>query len=234
MNKHRISLIVIAGIALFCFIAADSARGQLEMTLHGTTDSPIVNFTLSGFDVASDSFALAGIGFDVTDGFDPFPPGVNGADFGKFAIQIGAATVTNGNSTLDISHLSFQDSSMLDTVDRFGAGVEGFFSVAPGNTVSWSGTGTIDLSEKGLTFSDLNSGMGVGEMNFPGLGAVLNGKLIVTSIGDVNCDGAVDLLDVEPFVTLVTNGQFDAKADINQDGSVNLLDVEPFVGLLTN
>lgn len=52
--------------------------------------------------------------------------------------------------------------------------------------------------------------------------------------GDVNGDGSVDLLDIAPFVDLVTSGEFLAEADINQDKSVNLLDVSPFIDLLTS
>ena len=52
-------------------------------------------------------------------------------------------------------------------------------------------------------------------------------------LGDVNLDGSIDLLDVAPFVELITSGDFQAEADINQDGVVNLLDVGPFVGLLS-
>ena len=52
-------------------------------------------------------------------------------------------------------------------------------------------------------------------------------------IGDVNGDGSVNLLDVTPFVDLVTAGEFLAEADINQDKSVDLLDVIPFVEILT-
>ncbi len=52
-------------------------------------------------------------------------------------------------------------------------------------------------------------------------------------LGDVNCDGSINLLDVGPFVDLLSTGSFDSKADINQDGVVNLLDVAPFVDLLT-
>jgi hypothetical protein len=52
-------------------------------------------------------------------------------------------------------------------------------------------------------------------------------------LGDVNCDGVVDLLDVAPFVAILTSGGFDPKADINQDGQVTLTDVAPFVALLT-
>ncbi len=51
--------------------------------------------------------------------------------------------------------------------------------------------------------------------------------------GDVNQDGVVSLLDVQPFVDLLTTGGYQAEADVNQDGAVNLLDVQPFVDLLT-
>ena len=51
-------------------------------------------------------------------------------------------------------------------------------------------------------------------------------------LGDVNCDGFVNLLDIQPFVNLLSSGGFVEKADINQDGLVNLLDVQPFVDVL--
>ena len=51
--------------------------------------------------------------------------------------------------------------------------------------------------------------------------------------GDVNRDGAVNLLDVAPFIDLLNNNQFQLEADINEDGSVNLLDVGPFVDKLS-
>ncbi|MEM9410133.1 MAG: hypothetical protein AAGA30_03405 [Planctomycetota bacterium] len=53
-------------------------------------------------------------------------------------------------------------------------------------------------------------------------------------LGDVNCDGEVNLLDVSPFVDLLSNGGFNDKADINGDEEVNLLDVGPFVEILSN
>ena len=67
-------------------------------------------------------------------------------------------------------------------------------------------------------------------------GFLLNGAFAIhlsSSIsGDINCDGAVDLLDVQPFVDLLSGGVFSGKADINGDGKLNLLDVGPFVELL--
>ena len=50
-----------------------------------------------------------------------------------------------------------------------------------------------------------------------------------TLLGDVNCDGEVNLLDVAPFVELIINGTFSEKADFDGNGSVDLLDVAPFV-----
>ena len=52
--------------------------------------------------------------------------------------------------------------------------------------------------------------------------------------GDINGDGTINLLDVQPFVAILISGEFEAVADINGDGEVNLLDVEPFVLKLTN
>ena len=52
-------------------------------------------------------------------------------------------------------------------------------------------------------------------------------------LGDISQDGVVNLLDVQPFFDLLTNGGYPTEADVNQDGVVNLLDVEPIVDLLT-
>ena len=71
--------------------------------------------------------------------------------------------------------------------------------------------------------------------------AQINGPQLRTAsdkkgvLGDVNCDGEVkevNLLDVGPFIDLITSGDFSPKADINGDTVVNLLDVGPFVDLL--
>ena len=51
-------------------------------------------------------------------------------------------------------------------------------------------------------------------------------------LGDINCDGIVNLLDVDPFIDLLANGLFSAKADFDGDGQVTLLDVAGFVNAL--
>lgn len=52
-------------------------------------------------------------------------------------------------------------------------------------------------------------------------------------LGDLNGDGAINLLDVQPFVTAVSNGTYVAAADMNNDNVVNLLDIGPFVEALS-
>jgi hypothetical protein len=48
-------------------------------------------------------------------------------------------------------------------------------------------------------------------------------------LGDVNLDGVVNGLDVDPFVDVLLNGPYQAEADMNEDQVVNGLDVDPFV-----
>ena len=47
--------------------------------------------------------------------------------------------------------------------------------------------------------------------------------------GDVNGDGQVNGLDVDPFVDTLLQGPYEAAADMNEDQVVNGLDVDPFV-----
>ena len=68
------------------------------------------------------------------------------------------------------------------------------------------------------------------------------------TFGDMNCDGATDLFDIDPFVIALTSAghstPFDdylalwpdcdpQRADIDGSGTVDLFDVDPFVQLLS-
>ncbi|MBN2445698.1 MAG: choice-of-anchor J domain-containing protein, partial [Phycisphaerae bacterium] len=61
-------------------------------------------------------------------------------------------------------------------------------------------------------------------------------------LGDLNCDGAADVFDIDAFVLAVTNpaayaAQYPAcninLADCNEDGQVDVFDIDAFVSLLT-
>lgn len=51
-------------------------------------------------------------------------------------------------------------------------------------------------------------------------------------LGDLNQDGIVNLLDVQPFINAILSGEFQDEGDINRDGVVDLLDVNAFIAIL--
>ena len=127
--------------------------------------------------------------------------------------------------------------------------IEAFYSFSDDRGDSWS-----DIVLTPAPFDSANDGFGDG---FIGdyLGMAVSGTTVwpcylstqdgvsnvfvhkITNdflVGDINGDGAVNLLDVEPFVELVSSGEFDKAGDINGDGVVNLLDVAGFIKLLGN
>ena len=56
------------------------------------------------------------------------------------------------------------------------------------------------------------------------------GNIVATALlGDVNADGQVNGLDVDPFVDLLLQSQYELLADMNADAKLNGLDVDPFV-----
>ena len=52
-------------------------------------------------------------------------------------------------------------------------------------------------------------------------------------LGDVDCSGVVDFLDIAPFIALLSVGGFSDKADIDQNGVVDFLDIGPFITILS-
>ena len=51
-------------------------------------------------------------------------------------------------------------------------------------------------------------------------------------LGDVNLDETLSFLDISPFISILSAGDFQEEADINQDGRVDFLDISPFINIL--
>jgi hypothetical protein len=51
-------------------------------------------------------------------------------------------------------------------------------------------------------------------------------------LGDLNFDGEVNGLDVDPFVDVLLSGPYQTEADMNEDRVVNGLDVDSFVAAI--
>ncbi len=128
-------------------------------------------------------------------------------------------------------NLSLDGSLSVELIDGFQLGPNQQFLVAE---VAGNLTGQFDgLAEGNLvgTFSgqDVFISYAAGDGN----DVALYTATPSTRLGDVNLDGAVNLLDVDPFVDRIATGTYQAEADCNQDGIVNLLDVNAFVSILS-
>ena len=52
-------------------------------------------------------------------------------------------------------------------------------------------------------------------------------------VGDVNLDGSVNFLDIGPFITLLTSGEYQDQADTDRNGVVNFLDIGRLIEILS-
>lgn len=50
--------------------------------------------------------------------------------------------------------------------------------------------------------------------------------------GDVNLDGAITFLDINPFIVLLSSNGFQDEADCDCDGDLDFLDIQPFIDKL--
>ena len=111
-------------------------------------------------------------------------------------------------------------------------GPENNFWLTAGNGVLNGSECWVDyVDEAGLQTGTAQFGV-ASELTWAVLGEVGGGGCAF-ELGDVNQDGAVDLLDVAPFVDALTMGVYICEGDVNEDGVLDLLDVTPFVELLT-
>ena len=96
-------------------------------------------------------------------------------------------------------------------------------------------TGQIDIDGQARVWDGDGDEVAISDMGADELGSF--------GLGDLDCDGDVDLFDVDPFTTaLITPGDYESLypgcslvlADIDGDGEVSLFDIDPFVALLTS
>ena len=53
-------------------------------------------------------------------------------------------------------------------------------------------------------------------------------------IGDVNMDAVINFFDIQPFIDVLANQEFQNEADTNQDGLVDFFDIQPFIDILAS
>lgn len=86
----------------------------------------------------------------------------------------------------------------------------------------------------GLTFVQVNipAGTAFGSADLDNLTVTVSGSTGVL-LGDVDLSGAVEFLDIAPFISVLANGPFQAEADCNEDGQVTFLDIASFIAILS-
>ena len=110
--------------------------------------------------------------------------------------------------------------------------------------------GTNLLTEMGTSNGNFTPPLGAGDYSFwldeGGTREDYEFTFTFGQFGDLNCDGSLNSLDIDAFVTALGSTPPDYQdyyndypgcvatlADINGDGSINSLDIDPFVQLLT-
>ena len=163
---------------------------------------------------------------------------------GGEAVSINGYEITSAAGSLDASGWnSFEEQDLPDfpAGDGTGDGWEEGESVDPTSLVEGylQGDSTVVIDASLPIGSPFDTGVGVQDLLFQYSiegGATLYGYVeYVTGpvlLGDVNLDGEVNGLDVDPFVDVLLNGPYQAEADMNEDGVVNGLDVDPFVAAI--
>ena len=51
-------------------------------------------------------------------------------------------------------------------------------------------------------------------------------------LGDVDLNGVVDFFDIQPFINLLSNQEFQFEGDIDGNMVVDFFDIQPFINIL--
>ena len=229
-------------------LVVNQSQSSAQFTINGESDSSSVSGTgVINLTPANEPFSsarLTSLELTLADGFE-------------ISFALGFVTISSAPNSVMISLTNpgpagtVNGSNQFDQINNF-ISMNGIVEIADPLGLA-GGSAIIDLADVGLVGVDFN---GV-ELSVTGLDLTVSAELVLNLdangtpvdvvgnvvatgvlpdpflLGDVNLDGVVDLLDVGPFVELLTSGQFQTEADINQDGIVSLLDVQPFVELLS-
>ncbi len=128
----------------------------------------------------------------------------------------GASATFNAGSILDLSFLGSPAAATTTytILELEGADIiDNGLALSPTTNPAWS-------------FAVDNSGVnGLLTVTYTASGAVLK--------GDVNLDGGVSFLDINPFIGVLAGGSFQTEADCDCSGGVDFLDIQAFINILS-
>ena len=134
--------------------------------------------------------------------------------------RLGAAALTAAYQEITVSYTLTQ--ADIDMAADNGTPIN---SVAAVMGIEGAGVGS---STGHIVFDDF-----VFEVDDAHVVVVGNGHAVVDVLkGDLNLDGMVTFLDINPFIGVLSANEFQAEADCNCDGLVSFLDINPFIQIL--
>ena len=138
-------------------------------------------------------------------------------------MQYTATTSSNGGDDIDTRLAWVTANTILEENNDFGGGFFSQIVITPDE----NGEATIVVT--GSEDTGLNG-------EYSAIGSYRLTLSVGTDVllGDVNLDGAVNFLDIAPFITLLTMSEFLTQADINGDLTVDFLDIAPLINILTS
>lgn len=193
-----------------------------------------VEFYVSANDVDGDPVTLSATPL-YNSTFDP--------DTGRFTFRPDSLQVSRYGTYFEAMYVDFRaDDGKFVAIERVYFNVWDQPSVAYLDEVDSDGDGAGDIADP----DDDNDGVDDVDDLCPGTPAgtpVGADGCPVNATGDMNCDGVVDVFDINPFVqALLDPAAYAAEhpacdiqlGDINGDASVDVFDINPFVDLLLN
>ena len=161
----------------------------------------------------------------------------NGAGVGAFNDSLG---VLINNATGGFSQFALVEPGDFFTTGttraiEFDASETGirYIGFVAGGSVGWF---SIDLGDTPNDGSDLvfTGGQFLQGGTPPGepFGITVGGAAPDPIKGDVNQDGTVDFFDIQPFIDVLSSGEFQAEADVNCDTVVDFFDIQAFIDIL--
>lgn len=193
--------------------------------LTGNTISAVTSIGTSNNSVGINNQSIGNTDYRVFAGIDS---GTEGNDF-----NLGESWVVEFDTDVIVQEINF---ASID-VDGFAVvEIEGvatpfqFVDGTPNDDFADPFAGLVITAGTDITFSvdgAPNASVRISEITVETVGADC-------ILGDVDLSGAVNFLDISPFIALVSTGGFQKEADLDLNGSVNFLDISPFIAALTN
>ena len=189
-----------------------SAGSQNGQFLQSSTGFHFISDGADGISLSPNTDYIGTLSVEFTD-----------ASLSSFEITVGIAAA---NNAFNASH---SDTVSIADIPGTEVGVNTTtFDLLAFQASSGAFGGTDGPASGSSSTGNANNGIDISNVTiiFDGAGAFL--------LGDINLDGVVSFLDINPFIGLLTAGTFQLEADCNLDGAVNFLDISAWIDILTS